>query len=84
MYQENFREFSYGYPKDEQIAPEPEKLDEMLELSRILSKDFKHVRVDWYNLPDGRVLFGEMTFTTWGGLKRFDPDEWDTVFGNMI
>lgn len=76
--------FSYGYPKDEQIAPRPEKLDEMLKLSRILSTDFKHVRVDWYNLPDGRVLFGEMTFTTWGGLYRFDPDEWDTVFGNMI
>lgn len=76
--------FSYGYPKDEQIAPKPEKLEEMLELSKVLSSDFQHVRVDWYNLPDGRVLFGEMTFTTWGGLSKFDPDEWDTVFGKMI
>lgn len=74
--------FSYGYPKDE-IAPKPEKLDEMLELSRILCKDFKHVRVDWYNLPEG-LVFSEMTFMAWGGLRRFVPDEWDTIFGNMI
>lgn len=76
--------FSYGYPKDNILAPKPEKLDEMLELSRKLCKDFKHVRVDWYNLPDGRVLFGEMTFATWAGLRRWEPEEYDTVFGNMI
>lgn len=62
--------FSYGYPKDPILAPKPNKLDEMLELSKVLCKDFAHVRVDWYNLLDGRVLFGEMTFSTWGGLAR--------------
>ncbi len=76
--------FSYGYPKDPVLAPRPEKLDEMLELSKILCKDFKHVRVDWYNLPDGRVLFGEMTFSTWSGLMHFVPEEYDLVFGNLI
>ena len=76
--------FSYGYPKDEEVAPAPAKLDEMLKRSRILCEDFEHVRVDWYNLPDGRVLFGEMTFTSWSGLRRFEPDEYDTVFGNLI
>lgn len=76
--------FSYGYPRDDVVAPRPSKLEEMIELSRILSKDFKHVRVDWYNLPDGRVLFGEMTFATWAGLRKWEPDEYDTIFGNMI
>lgn len=76
--------FSYGYPKDEILAPRPEKLDEMLRLSRILCKDFNHVRVDWYSMPDGRVLFGEMTFATWGGHKRFIPEEYDEYFGNLI
>lgn len=76
--------FSYGYPKDPVLAPRPEKLDEMLELSRVLSKDFQHVRVDWYNLPDGRVLFGEMTFSTWSGLMHFEPEKYDTVFGSLI
>lgn len=76
--------FSYGYPEDPVLAPKPEKLDEMLELSRILCKEFQHVRVDWYNLPDGRVLFGEMTFSTWSGLMRFVPEEYDTLFGKLI
>lgn len=76
--------FSFGYPKDNVLAPRPANLDKMLELSRVLSKDFKHVRVDWYNLPDGRVLFGEMTFTTWGGMYHFEPEEWDTYFGSLI
>lgn len=76
--------FSYGYPRDNTPAPQPQKLEEMLELSRILSKDFEHVRVDWYNLPDGRVLFGEMTFATWAGLQKWEPEEYDVVFGRMI
>lgn len=76
--------FSYGYPKDEIIAPRPEKLEEMLEISRVLSKDFRHVRVDLYNLSDGRVLFGEMTFSTWAGWRRWVPEEYDLFFGNMI
>ena len=76
--------FSYGYPKDEDPAPRPEKLEEMLKLSRILCKQFKHVRVDWYNMPDGRVLFGEMTFATWAGLAKFIPEEYDLAFGKLI
>lgn len=76
--------FSYGYPRDDIPAPRPEKLEEMLELSRILSKDFEHVRVDWYNLPDGRVLFGEMTFATWAGLAQWRPEEYDLIFGSLI
>lgn len=76
--------FSYGYPKDEEKAPRPEKLDVMLDLSRKLCKQFKHVRVDWYNMPDGRVLFGEMTFATWAGLAKFVPEEYDLLFGKLI
>lgn len=76
--------FSYGYPKDPVEAPRPKDLDEMLHLSRILSKNFKHVRVDWYNMPDGRVLFGEMTFATWAGLRKFEPKEYDALFGDLI
>lgn len=76
--------FSYGYPKDPVLAPRPPKLDEMLRLSRMLSKDYEHVRVDWYDLPDGRLLFGEITFATWGGLAVWTPEEYDAVFGKLI
>lgn len=80
----NMQPFSFGYPKDPIVAPRPEKLEEMLELSTVLCEGFDHVRVDWYNLPDGRVLFGEMTFTSWSGLRRFEPDEYDEYFGKLV
>lgn len=43
-------------------TPRPQKLDEMIEIARRLSEDFKFVRVDLYEL-DGKVYFGELTFS---------------------
>ena len=78
------QEFSYGYPKDPILAPRPKQLEEMLSLSRILSAEFEHVRVDWYILSSGSIRFGEMTFSTWGGMEKFEPEKYDRVFGNLI
>lgn len=77
------QDFYYGYPKDEELAPRPEGLEEMLRLSRILAEDFSHVRVDWYNMPDGRVIFGELTFATWAGMQKFVPAKYDEIFGKL-
>lgn len=79
----NMLEFSYGYPLDPVLAPRPQYLDKMLEFSEKLSRDFEHVRVDFYGMPD-RLLFSEMTFTTWSGLRSFVPDKYDEVFGKLI
>lgn len=76
--------FSFGYPRDEKPAPRPARLDDMLSISQKLSRPFRHVRVDLYNLRDGRIVFGEMTFGTWGGLMHFVPEEYDEMFGKMI
>lgn len=82
----NKQPFSYGYPIDDEMAPRPENLDKMIELSRILAKDFEHVRVDWYQYPNSinGILFSEMTFSTWGGINRFRPEEYDLILGQMI
>ena len=80
----NMQPFSYGYPKDPIPAPRPKGLEEMLSLSRILCGEFEHVRIDWNNLPDGRILFGEMTFSTWSGIQKWEPEEYDTFFGSLI
>ena len=80
----NKQPFSHGCPIDEEMAPKPKQLDEMLKLSEILCKDFRHIRVDWYNMPDGRVLFGEMTITPWGGMVKFIPEEYDQILGKLI
>lgn len=80
----NKQEFSYGYPPDEEMAPRPKQLEKMLELSRVLCADFEHVRVDWYITREGKIFFGEMTFTTWAGYMRFIPQKWDRIFGNLV
>lgn len=61
-------------------VPKPIKLDEMLELSTKLSTGFGYVRVDFYNVQ-GRVYFGELTFTPAGGLIQYDPEFWDLKLG---
>jgi hypothetical protein len=54
----------------------------MVELARILSKGFDHVRVDMYYLDD-RIYFGEMTFTNGSGLEMITPPEWDKKLGDL-
>ncbi len=78
--------FSYGYPKDEIIAPKPIQFEEMIAKTKILAEDFEHVRVDWFLLPTGggEMYFGEMTFSTWGGYMEFVPPEMDEIFGSLI
>lgn len=61
----------------------PEHFQEMVEIARELSVDFPHVRVDLYE-EEGRVYFGELTFFHYGGIVRFEPDEWDYTFGKYL
>lgn len=58
----------------------PSNLNKMLELAKKLSKDFNYVRVDFYNV-DGKIYFGELTFTPFSGLENFNPEEWDRRLG---
>jgi hypothetical protein len=58
----------------------PPRFEEMLELASLLSRGFGFVRVDLYNI-DGRIYFGEMTFTPGGGGFRLIPPEWDERLG---
>lgn len=49
-------------PNAETVIKKPSCFDEMVDMAKILSKDFEFVRVDFYD-NDGKVIFGEMTFT---------------------
>ncbi len=64
------------------IALKPENLDEMLEYARKLSKPFKFVRVDLYNV-NGKTVFGELTFTP-AGFKREFTEEAENKLSNML
>lgn len=60
----------------------PMNFDKMIELATILCKEFPHVRVDFYNI-EGKVYFGEMTFTNGRGLDRILPVEYDKMLGDL-
>jgi hypothetical protein len=64
-------------------VPRPERLDELLDVSRRLSAGFSYVRVDLYYI-DNRIYFGELTFTPGDGMSRFDPVESDYFFGEPL
>ena len=75
--------FNYGCFLHTEPVPPPRNLDEMLEIARTLSKDFKFVRVDLHNV-DGKIYFGEMTFTPASGYMKFRPRKYDRILGGML
>lgn len=62
--------------------PRPKNFELMVELARNLSQGFPHVRVDLYNI-DGKIYFGEMTFSNGSGLDRIIPEEYDAMLGSL-
>lgn len=66
-----------------EIVPKPKSFGKMIEYSKVLSKNFPFVRIDFYDI-DGDVIFGEMTFTPAGGLANYYSDEGLKYLGNLI
>lgn len=71
------------YPNAETPRRKPVCFDEMIKFSKVLSKGFPHVRVDFYEV-DGKLYFGEMTFYHFSGFMPFNPSCWDSRFGEWI
>lgn len=74
----------YNHPSSNKLIPRPDNLDTMIRLAEKLSEGFPHVRVDFYRLDDGSIYFGELTFTSFGGVCDWDPPSADYDFGAMI
>lgn len=74
--------FDSRYRKAE-IIPKPKNLDKMLEVAEHLAKPFPQVRIDLYNI-NGKVYFGETTFTSLGGMMNFYTPEFLLEMGNLV
>lgn len=70
------------HPNGEDLK-KPQELDEILDISRKLSKDIPFVRTDFY-VVNHRVYFGEMTFFPASGFVPFIPNEFDDEMGKWI
>ena len=85
FFDENFNQlpFTQGHPLSDEPLEKPENFDEMVRLAEELGKDFRHVRVDLYNVG-GKIYFGELTFFHYSGNVPFVPDEWDFKVGEWL
>lgn len=55
----------------------------MVKFAEILSKDFRFVRVDFYETGN-KLYFGEMTFTSSSGTEKIYPESFDLELGSYI
>lgn len=71
------------YPANYKIMDtKPEQLNEIIEVAKKLSKDFKFARVDLYPRKEG-IFLGELTFTPGGGRQTYLNDG-DLRVGQML
>lgn len=63
--------------------PEPLNLDEMVKVAELLSREFPQVRVDLYNI-NGKVFFGELTFTSQGGRMSYYTESFQEQVGGAF
>ena len=61
----------------------PRNFAQMIKVAEKLSEDFKFVRVDLYNI-NGRIYFGELTFTPRGGINVTIKQEYLDKWGSYI
>lgn len=66
----------------EEILP-PKNFELMKELATKLAEGFAFVRVDFYEI-EGRVYFGEMTFTPAGGFFSYKSEGTDEYLGSLL
>lgn len=67
----------------DEIPEKPINFEEMKKLAKELSKGFSFLRVDFYEI-NGKIYFGELTFTPCGGFMIFSPEEWDKKLGDLL
>lgn len=72
-----------GEPCSKEITSKPECLDALLDAASKLSEDFLHARVDFY-IVNGKLYFGEITFTSGAGFDRFSFYDFDLAVGKAL
>lgn len=63
-----------SWHRNRRLLPKPKCLEQMIKMAEECSKDFPYVRFDVYEI-DGKILFGEMTFTPQGCVQEFYTEE---------
>lgn len=79
----NHLPFMQHYKNSDKLIRKPAGFEKMVELARVLSEGIPHVRVDFYDI-NGKIYFGELTFFHFSGFEKFEPEEYDYIFGSWL
>lgn len=84
-YDANFKpvDVNHGFPRYNEEFAKPKNFHKMVRIAERLAKNTPFLRVDLHNIK-GEILFGEMTFYDWGGLRAFADEKFDVRLGNLI
>lgn len=63
--------------------PKPKQFEEMKKIAQLLAGNIPFSRIDLYNVSN-LVYFGEITLYPASGQGRFDPEEYNSILGNLI
>ena len=66
-----------------ELISKPENLKQLIEIAEKLSDGFPEVRVDLYSI-NNKVYFGELTFTSLGGLMNYFTPEFNKLLGSKF
>lgn len=73
-----------SYPNENSyIVKKPERLEEMIRLSKIISTNIPHARIDFYYIRN-KIYFGEITLYHQSGFGKIKPAEFDRIMGDWI
>ena len=64
-------------------APKPKHFERMIEIAKILSKDYPFLRVDFFD-TDSQLFVAEMTFNPGGGMVPFIPESFNLQMGDLF
>lgn len=76
---QNIRYFNQGKADIAKLC----RPNEMLEISRMLSKDFQFVKMDFFE--NARKLYvAELSFAAWAGLRPYESEALDYEMGKWL
>lgn len=72
-----------GHPNANTTPAKPQTFEKMKEMAEKLSQNIPLLRVDFYE-ANGKIYFGELTFSHMSGFTPFEPEKWDIQFGQWL
>lgn len=79
----NVMDVSYGRHTTNPAVAKPPHFEQMVQIAKLLSKDFPFVRVDFFDTPD-KLYLSELTFYPGGGFTAYYPESFNLKIGEML